>query len=250
MFQVEGEVLENREVRRGIYLLKLSSSLIAKEAKPGQFVHIRVSGTYEPLLRRPFSFHWVEGGDFEVLYEVVGKGTQLLSQLKPGETLDLLGPLGNGFELDQVKSPLVVAGGMGIAPILFLTEKLSERRPLALIGAATGERVLCQERMVSLGAKVEITTEDGSLGVKGIVTDLLNTNLMTDHSVFACGPTDMLRKVTEICHERRNPCQVCLEERMACGVGACLGCGVRSKEGGYKMVCSDGPVFHASEVIL
>lgn len=245
------QVLENRRVVKDIYLLTLRAPRIARAAKPGQFVHVRIGRSSDPLLRRPFSFHWVDGDNFEVLYGVVGRGTRLLSKLRTGETLDLLGPLGRAFDLKRAKYPLLVAGGLGIAPLLFLTKKLSKKRPTVLIGGLTQQQILCEKRIRALGAEVKIATEDGSLGTKGVVTDLLAGTVSSDHSVFACGPREMLKETKEICQKRGGlPLQVSLEERMGCGVGACLGCGVRSTSGGYKRVCSDGPVFYSSEVIL
>lgn len=250
IYHTLAKVLDNRKVGASFYLLVLQDSAIARNAKPGQFVHMRIGASCDPLLRRPFSLHWVEGDSFEILYQVVGRGTGLLSQVRRGEALDLLGPLGRGFDLKGVRSPLVVAGGLGIAPLLFLTQKFSGERPTVLIGGSTKEEILCEERVRALGAEVRIATEDGSSGTKGLVADLLATTLSSHRSVFACGPTGMLKEVAEICQRKGVSSQLSLEGRMGCGVGACLGCGVKSKAGGYKRVCSDGPVFHSSEIVL
>lgn len=245
------EVLDNRKVAGDVYLVSVRAPRIVKQAQPGQFVHLRVGNSDHPLLRRPFSVHWVEGEKFEILYQVVGIGTRLFSRVRSGETLDLIGPLGRGFDLSGAGSALIVAGGLGIAPLAFLAQRLRGKSLTVLIGGATKELILCEERMRRLAAEVRVITEDGSSGAKGLVTDLLTSYLTQAGAVFACGPRQMLKAVKDACRERSGlSTQVCLEDRMGCGVGACLGCAVRSSKGRYKRVCSDGPVFRASEVIL
>lgn len=251
IYHTLGQVLENQEIEKEVHLLTLQAPEIARDARPGQFVHIRVTGSYDPLLRRPFSFHWVGEENFGVLYQVVGRGTKFLSQVRPGDSLDLLGPLGRGFDLNSASSPLIVAGGLGVAPLLFLAQRLARNRPTVLIGAPTKKQILGEQRMRALAAEVRTATEDGSSGTKGVVTDLLASVLRTDHSVFACGPREMLRAVAGICQKKGClSSQISLEEIMGCGLGACLGCGVKSSRGGYRRVCSEGPVFYVSEVIL
>jgi len=140
---------------------------------------------------------------------------------------------------------------LGVAPLLFVTQRLSRNTPTILIGARTKKQILSEQRMRGFAGEVRTATEDGSSGTKGVVTDLLANVLRPDHSVFACGPREMLRAVAEIC--QKGGClssQISLEEIMGCGLGACLGCGVKSTRGGYRRVCSEGPVFYTSEVIL
>ena len=261
MQQTKNKIIENKKITPHYYKMVLFSSHIAKESKPGQFVHIRCSEGYNPLLRRPFSISKIkEQKSIEILYEVVGKGTKLLSQKKVGEELDVLGPLGNGFEIFVgLKLAVLLAGGMGVAPLLYLAEALrsKETETLVLIGARTKKLVFFKKEFASLGCKVKISTEDGTQGFKGLVTDLFK-NLLSESrflylkeknksSVYACGPPEMLKEVAEISQQNNLFSQASLEERMACGVGACLGCPVKIR-GEYKMVCKDGPVFNLKDI--
>jgi dihydroorotate dehydrogenase electron transfer subunit len=255
MFQTKAKIIENREVLPGYYKMVLYSPEITKESKPGQFLQIRCSQGYNPLLRRPFSIHRIRESSFiEILYKIVGKGTELLRQKKPGEKLPLLGPLGNGFKIPEgLKTAFLVAGGMGVAPLLALAEELrrKNREVHLLIGVKRKDSLLCEKEFKDLGCEVRVSAEDGSADFKGLVTDLLKNLLSTLNLtlIYACGPKKMLQEVAKISNEYNNlPCQVSLEEYMACGVGACLGCPVKTKSG-YKMVCKEGPVFVASEVV-
>ncbi|MBI5144915.1 MAG: dihydroorotate dehydrogenase electron transfer subunit [Candidatus Omnitrophica bacterium] len=243
--------------------MKMLSARIASRALPGQFLEVKVGDSNEPLLRRPFSIYRLDGAKVEILYEVLGKGTEILSQRKTGEYLDVIGPLGNGFNLipntyDLI--PILVAGGMGVAPLLFLAEKLVETKHqtpntkyLTLIGAKTKKQILCAEEFKKLGCVVKIATDDGSEGFKGKVTDLLRIVLRTTHSaqrktLYACGPRPMLKEISRLSTKYNIPAQISLEEHMACGIGACLGCVVKTQQG-YKRVCKEGPVFNADEII-
>ncbi len=242
------------------YHMVLEAPSVARAIKPGQFIHVRCSDSFEPLLRRPFSLHRKNGGRIEILYKVVGSGTEILSRRQSGEAVDVLGPLGNGFApklstLNSQLSTILVAGGMGVAPLVALAQELSKKKTQklrVLIGACSKSRILCEEEFRALGAEVSISTEDGSKGAKGLITDRLNFLLSTLNSqlstIYACGPNAMLKALSRIANAKRIPCQVSLEERMACGVGACLGCPVKVKAGEYKMVCKDGPVFDAEEI--
>lgn len=224
------------------YRIRLFAPGLTSIAKPGQFLHIRINDGIDPLLRRPFSIHRIVDDGVEILFRVVGKGTRLLSKKRVGERLNLLGPLGNGFRIREDKGVVLVAGGIGIAPLFFLAEKLTKsKHPLTLlIGAKTKGEILCEDELRGLGVDVRIATEDGSYGNRGLVTDLLHT-LHPTH-IYACGPVSMLKKVTEFAKWNGISCQVSLETRMGCGVGACLGCAVKIGSS-YKYVCRDGPVF-------
>jgi dihydroorotate dehydrogenase electron transfer subunit len=242
----------------------LKAQKIAHKACPGQFVNIKVSDTVEPLLRRPFSIHRVGGLKIEILYERVGKATEILSQRKPGEYLDIIGPLGNGFnqqvpKLSGRQIAILVAGGMGVAPLLFLAQKLKRctqdnirQRVLILIGAKTKDDILCQEEFNKIGCVVKAATDDGSEGFKGYVSDLLNEELSTIDSgvstIYACGPRPMLREVSRISHKYNVQAQISLEEHMACGIGACLGCVIETKQG-LQRICKEGPVFNAEQIV-
>jgi dihydroorotate dehydrogenase electron transfer subunit len=251
------KVIGNDEIGQQIYLMELECEEIAVQAEPGQFVHIRVGDSFEPLLRRPFSVHDVEGSSFKVVYEVVGRGTKILSETGIGREVDVFGPLGRGFELEEgSKNLCIVAGGMGIAPFRLLARKLrsGDSRVLAFVGAGDHRKLVGDSSLRSMGIEVFTATEDGSLGFHGFVTDLLvkvlDRRRLKDVALYACGPKGMLKSLAEIAFRRNLKAQASLEEFMACGVGACLGCAVRLQDGKYGMVCKDGPVFFLNEVVF
>jgi len=261
MIQDKVKILANERIVAGYYKMALKSPEIVKVATPGQFVHIKVSEGYNPLLRRPFSIFSIKNtAIIEILYRVVGKGTLLLSEKKVGEELDVIGPLGNGFKINQDKMKkeekiVIIGGGAGIAPLFFLTQKLINlsKNIIVFIGAKTKELVLCEEEFKELGVDVQIATEDGSYGHNGFVTDLLDSFVTTYTLLFACGPSIMLQEVAKLSMKNNLPCQLSLESKMACGVGACLGCVTKVQDEGtitYKRVCKDGPVFDANELML
>ncbi|MFA5351539.1 MAG: dihydroorotate dehydrogenase electron transfer subunit [Candidatus Omnitrophota bacterium] len=257
--QIKAKIVSHRKLKNNYWHLEFESSLIAKSACPGQFVEVKVSDGTDPLLRRPISIHSVSKAKVKLIYEVIGPGTQILSGKKIGDFLDIIGPLGNGFKYgrttkksDQGKT-ILVAGGMGVAPLVFLAEKIRLDRPIVLIGARKKEQVLCLGEFKALGCKVIIATDDGSLGFKGKVTELLKEILIKENqinkpeNIYACGPQLMLKAVSEISCENNIASQLSLETHMACGFGACLGCVVSTKSG-YKRVCKDGPVFSGKEL--
>jgi dihydroorotate dehydrogenase electron transfer subunit len=265
MVQTKAKVIKNIEVTKKYYKILLSCARIAKAAKPGQFLNVKITNSYEPLLRRPFSIHGVRGANIEILFEVVGKGTEILSQRKTGEYLDIVGPLGNGFNYTlhatRYTLPILVAGGMGVAPLFFLAESLKNHKVTVLIGAKTKRQVLCEKEFKELGCEVKIATEDGSKGFKGLVTELLRNELYairyTLYAIYGCGPRPMLKEVANISKKYNIPAQISLEEHMACGIGVCLGCVVKLRTPNselrtdfeYKRVCKDGPVFDAENII-
>ncbi len=256
MFRLKAKVIKNIEVAPKYYKISLSSAKIAQAALPGQFLEAKVADTSEVLLRRPFSIHRVCANIIEILYEVKGKGTQWLSRVRPGQSLDIIGPLGNGFNYQSsvVRRPsfVLVAGGMGVAPLLFLAQKLKGKNTLVLIGARTKKQILCESEFKKLGYQVKIATDDGSKGFQGRVTDLLRSQLSTVNcellTIYACGPKPMLRAISAVAGRYNIDAQASLEEHMACGIGACLGCVVKTEEG-FKRVCKDGPVFNAKEIV-
>jgi len=214
---------------------------------------LRLSRGYDPLLRRPFSLHTRQGEGFSLLYRIVGRGTGLMSTLRPGDRLDVLGPLGTGFRLpDQAKTAVLVGGGVGVAPLPFLAEALAARgcRIVSFIGgAAAGDILACNE--LERFGPVQVATEDGSLGRRGLVTEILAAELSAftpPVQLFACGPREMLAEVASFAARHGFPCQVSLDEVLACGMGACQGCVVETVAG-WRRVCCDGPVFEAQEVI-
>ncbi|NLJ61080.1 MAG: dihydroorotate dehydrogenase electron transfer subunit [Firmicutes bacterium] len=272
MFFLENaEIIRNDRVADGIYELECSASEIAGNGDPGQFVHMEVKPysveSVSPLLRRPFSLYGVtrEQGTISILYRIRGKGTSILAQVKPGEYLSVLGPLGRGFTLPaEGSATLLVGGGMGIAPLVYLADRLVRLScdVNVLYGAETASELVALDKLQQEGAKCHIATMDGSRGYKGLVTDLLTcisegepTRMSTGKQactdiVYSCGPLEMMAHVAKFAKERGIPGEVSLESYMACGVGVCLGCALRLRNGdaSYAKVCSDGPVFSMAEV--
>lgn len=277
MFQGKVKILTNEEVAPDCFRMALEAPQITGQARAGQFLHLKVADGSSPLLRRPFSLHRISGKlkvkssklqNIEILYEVVGKGTRILAEKQAGEELDILGPLGKGFNPPEAGRAILIAGGVGVAPLLSLAEEIGQSEKCkvksekvdVIIGAKTKKLILCDEEFKKLGCQVEVATEDGSKGYKGLATDLLQQLLSTLHlthsTVFGCGPENMLKKISEITSERNIPAQLSLEGRLGCGLGACLGCAVRVKSEkrkgqkfSYKRICKDGPVFEANEVM-
>jgi len=255
--QIKAKIISNRQVGRYYFKLTLEAAGFFAKSSPGQFVMVKPRTGAEPLLRRPLGVHGLRGKNIELLYEVVGPATTILSQKKSGEFIDVIGPLGNGFCYEGRRAKgegrsILVAGGMGVAPLFFLAEKIKKLKPIILIGAKTKSLILCEKEFKHLGCDVKIATDDGSAGVKGKVTGLLNTILAIGDwrlaTIYACGPRPMLEAVNHISQKYKIPAQVSLEEHMSCGFGACLGCAVNTIDG-YKQVCKDGPVFDAQEII-
>lgn len=258
MRQLNCKIIENKKVAQRFYKMRIEAPYIAGKAQPGQFVEVKCSCGTDPLLRRPLGVHRILKNGIELLYEIVGKSTELLSEKKRGGCLDIIGPLGNGFIYDpkalRPYAPILVAGGIGVAPLMALAEKISAKRMGShiIIGARSSSGILCEKQFKDLGCFVMVSTEDGSKGHKGYATDILKHLLKTincqSSGIYACGPHPMLKAAAHMARYMSIPCQVSLEERMACGVGVCLGCPVKMKENKYKMVCKDGPVFDAKEI--
>ncbi|MCB2225682.1 MAG: dihydroorotate dehydrogenase electron transfer subunit [Desulfarculaceae bacterium] len=253
---LRAKVLANRPVGPGVYLITLKAPAIAAKARPGQFVMLRVSPGAEPLLARPFSIHGVEGESVLVLYQVVGRGTRLLAQAAEGQELVMWGPLGRGFELSGASRPVLVGGGMGIAPLAFAAQRLSEMgQETSLLYGMAGAKGF-EPLMETFDARLDpekvtlgYASEDGSIGLKGLVTALLKETLaQKPGAVLTCGPTPMLKAVATLAREHGAKCQVSLEAPMACGVGACLGCAIPAAAGGYVRACQEGPVMDAELV--
>jgi dihydroorotate dehydrogenase electron transfer subunit len=241
-------VISSQETMPGVFLLEIESPEISAETQPGQFVMVSCDSGYGRLLRRPISIHQSNQKTISLLFAVVGTGTQWLSQCKPGEKVDILGPMGNGFSIDpQKKNILLVAGGLGIAPLGFLAQNAVKKghNVRLLAGTATASQ-LCPERLLPEGIETLITTDDGSTGVKGLVTALLPDHMKWADQVFACGPVPMYRAMTG--YVKGKPTQVSLEVRMGCGLGFCYACTIKTQQG-LKQVCKDGPVFDLEDVI-
>jgi dihydroorotate dehydrogenase electron transfer subunit len=254
-------ILSQEFLGEKFFKLALSSSAIAKAANPGNFVHARVSEDDYPLLRRAFSIHHVDRSKnrFEILFKVIGKGTEMLSKKRPGENLDVMGPIGNSFSLPRQNSEIVlVAGGMGIAPLWFLLSRLPKKlktdKIVFFLGARSKRELVYIDRLKQAGVELIIATDDGSAGRKGLVTEIFLKEIekrKTDPgklAVYSCGPQMMLARMAQIAGKLDFSCQVSLENHMACGVGVCWGCVVKHKDGKYKRICADGPVFNGREL--
>ncbi len=265
-FSVKKEIIENTKVSSDCYRMTFESKEIAGQARPGQFLHIRCTESYDPLLRRPISVYSIENNIIEILYKVIGRGTGLLSKKTSGDTIDVLGPLGSGFDYQLVSNcqlPILVGGGIGIAPLYFLAQRLVEQcsNVTVLIGADTKRSILCIDELEKLDCKVKVSTDDGSFGLHGTVVDLLRKELNSKLKVFVCGPVPMLKQVNQLVSKYNVSSQVSLERQMACGVGACMGCAIKTqklklkrqnskgKTQNYKRVCKDGPVFDIKEIV-
>jgi dihydroorotate dehydrogenase electron transfer subunit len=254
------EVLRQEELASGCFRITFLSEEIAAAARPGQFLHVRVAPSLDPLLRRPLSVHAVnrQTGEVALLYRVTGRGTELLARKKKGDSLDVLGPLGRGFALPGPgRRAAVVAGGIGVAPLFFLLQRLAGAGNPAdvLLGARSSKMLILEKEIRALGFFVRTATDDGSAGYRGAVTDLLAELLAQGGTemVYACGPVAMLAATARLLEKHGVKGQVSLEERMGCGVGACFSCACRVREGdgreSYRRVCCEGPVFWAGEVV-
>ncbi len=255
------EVITNSQLAQGIYSMEIEASGIATSVKPGQFVNILISRDYSPLLRRPMSVASARTGQIELIYKVVGGSTQKMTDWTAGHMVDLLGPLGNGWTVPEDTHPVLVGGGVGIAPINYLHEQLKagNRKHQLLMGARSkADHYLVHDPE----RNIVLTTDDGTLGIQGTVLDGLVARLKEIGSrnitIFACGPDPMLRAIKDYALANNYPCQLAIEEMMGCGFGICQGCSVamRIDEGdnqpGYrrrfKLACVDGPVFWAQEL--
>lgn len=246
-------VVANERVTEGVGLIALHAPRVASTIAPGQFVHVRIATGADFILRRPFSVHRVAGERIEILYQVLGVGTLRLAETPAGAPMDLVGPLGHGWEVpDGAAHALLVAGGLGAAPLGMLAESLAQKG-VALsvaLGAPTASRLVARDLFESVGRRVELATDDGSAGEPGFVTGPAARLLAEERFdvVYTCGPEPMQRAIVGLAQAAGVPCQVSLERLMACGIGACLSC-VVSTTNGLKRACVDGPVFAAEEVV-
>jgi dihydroorotate dehydrogenase electron transfer subunit len=268
VFQKSFELISYQKLNDKIFRLGFFAPEIVKNARPGNFVHLRVGDRNSPLLRRAFSIFDLDlkVDRFDILFKVVGPGTEILSRKSTGDSLDLLGPLGNGFEIPKEdESPVLVAGGMGVAPLMSLAFYLVKNRKIEpekisfLYGERTRSGFVCLEDLRELGIKTHLATEDKSEGFEGMVTELFLRNLKDgsfskDAPIFSCGPHPMMKTMSELSKKHDLFCQLSLESHMPCGLGACWGCVVKtngdSSDSNYKRICKDGPIFDAREVEL
>jgi len=241
------------ELDNQIFLLRIYCPEVSSIINPGEFLNIRVSDSKYPLLRRPFSVCDVEGDYFYLMFNILGEGTKILASKLPGDEIDILGPLGKGFNLEgDYKTAVIVAGGLGAAPFPFLIRKLGDKKNItSFTGGKTDKDV------ITYGMKnVKVATDDGSLGFNGNVVQLLEENLSSLNGdkikIFACGPNAMLRRLKEFSIKNNLDCEASTECAMACGFGICQGCPIENVNDSskYFLVCKDGPVFNVKDVVI
>jgi dihydroorotate dehydrogenase electron transfer subunit len=278
-------IVANERDTDSYFRLVLKAPQIAPLIQPGQFAHVRILPLKDALLRRPFSIFQVAGDTFSILYKTVGKGTDVLSRMRAGEELSVIAPLGHGFTVPQVggETPLLVAGGYGMAAMFLLAQR-SPQKGIVFVGGRRRVDILCEKEFAAIGWDIRVTTEDGSHGDKGLVTHPLiaelrssrgdeaqtekaesakrkaeiSQSLLTSDStcrklkIYACGPTPMLKAVGKIAEDFNLPAELSMDEHMCCGVGTCLTCVIPVKSGDsweYQRTCTEGPVFDSREIV-
>lgn len=251
--QQKYKVVANKKVSKRFFQLSLDAKSLLKKSLAGQFIHLKISDTLKPFLRRPFSIYRAQK-TLNILYDVVGDGTAMLSMRKKGDVIDCLGPLGTAFSLPpkNIKQIVMIAGGVGIAPFLALTDTLKKKgyRLVLLYGGRGKDQCFSMKEFQKNGCCVHVATDDGSVGKKGRINVLFSKiDLREPTYLYTCGPKPMIACVQDFARQNHLKGQASLEEVMACGVGTCLGCSIKTKKG-YKTVCNDGPVFDLDEVIL
>ncbi|MEI6047910.1 MAG: dihydroorotate dehydrogenase electron transfer subunit [Bacteroidota bacterium] len=245
------KIIANKRLANDFFVLELSGNEKLPDFKPGQFAQVRVDGSPETFLRRPISIHDVDYGKntLKLLIQITGKGTETLSKLRNGDFLNLIYPLGNSFSLPRENEKILLAGGgCGVAPLLFLGKhlKLNGYIPDILLGFRNSERIIEFDEYLKIG-KVFLTTEDGSRGEKGYVTNHSVFSRVKYDRIYCCGPDSMMRVIAGFCKNNNITCEVSLENLMACGIGACLCCIVDTLKGNL-CTCIDGPVFNINEL--
>lgn len=252
------QIVSQAEIAEHIFKLTLQGELVREMNEPGQFVHLKVSDYAEPLLRRPISISDInkDENQFTMIYRAEGRGTALLSERKPGDFVDVLGPLGNGFPIEAAstgETALLVGGGIGVPPLYELSKRLVKRgvKVIHVLGFQSENFVFYDEDFTKLG-ETYVATVDGSYGTKGFVTNIIEDRKLTFDVLYSCGPTPMLKALENNYKDKKV--YISLEERMGCGIGACFACVCHTADDPsghtYKKVCSDGPVFKAGEVLI
>jgi dihydroorotate dehydrogenase electron transfer subunit len=259
--QALASVIANQAIADGVYVLRLEEPDQARDVRPGQFVHIRCGPidrpSFDPLLRRPLSVlrtgacrgNDVPSGQYDVLYDVVGRGTAALSQLRPGDVVDVLGPLGRPFEIERTTARLLlVAGGVGIVPLVALADEALQRQiAVTLLAGFRYRGKVFPANLLAPEVEYVVTTDDGSYGRKGFVTGLISEYASWADQLCACGPVPMLRALAQLRPSSRLTIEIAMEEHMGCAVGVCLGCVVSTRRG-QQRVCRDGPVFNLDDM--
>lgn len=255
MVEQTARIVSNERDTDRYFRLVVRAPQIVPQVQPGQFVHVRIPPLKQALLRRPFSIFQVSGDTLSILYKTVGQGTEVLSRMRAGEELSLIGPLGHGFTVPRPggETPLLVAGGYGMAALFLLAER-SPQKGVVLVGGRRRVDILCEAEFRALGWEVRVATEDGSHGEKGLVTQLLLAEAkrqLPGRKLFACGPKPMLKAVGQLAAKFNLPAELSLDEHMGCGMGVCLACVVpiRTETGWeYQRTCTEGPVFDSRQV--
>jgi dihydroorotate dehydrogenase electron transfer subunit len=247
-------VVALKKISSAYFCLTFQAPALAKVVKPGQFIHIKVSEGFEPFFRRPFSVYRAHNGKVEIFFEPVGKGSRLLTSKKKGGTLDVLGPLGKPFTLPSkdIKQIVFIAGGIGVAPFMIFSDVVKKHKAekVLLYGGRAKAHTFAMNEFKKNGVNVFTATDDGSVGVKGRVSELFS-RIAVDPStmIYTCGPRPMMAAVQVFAKAQGLKGEASCEEVMACGLGACLGCSIPTTKG-YKTVCHDGPVFNLNELVF
>ena len=252
----QAKVLSQTPLGADFSMLELEAPQTASLAKPGQFIHVQVPNLYGSVLRRPFSLFAAQGSTLRVLYKAIGEGTRAMQRLAKGDTMSVLGPLGNGFPMPAADTvPVLVAGGYGVAPLHFLATRLAAKG-VVLIGGATAAHILADTDFNVMKWDVRVATEDGSCGTRGLVTALVDEWIATRGKAvpvfYACGPDGLLKAVGQRAQTGNWQAWLSLDKRMGCGAGVCLACVQRIRRDGkdaWLRVCKDGPVFEAREIV-
>lgn len=248
------EILSIQEIAGGIYDVWIRSQAVAEQTQAGQFLHIDCGDGINTFLRRPISICDVENDRVRFLFEVKGNGTEALAKKQVGEMLDIIGPVGNAFTISsEYQKPLVIGGGIGVFPLYLLAKQLANVR--VFLGFRSRNRVVMESEFSEVAGECRVATDDGSYGYSGYAVDLLEERLRAGEGdiVYACGPIPMLRAAKKLAEQYGVKCQLSLEQRMGCGIGACLVCTCETTSKGmnhYKRVCKNGPVFWSDEVTL
>ncbi len=244
-------VQSNQKIAENTFLLKVNAEEYIPYVKPGQFFNIKVNNNSYPLLRRPFSISDVEGDSILFMYKVVGEGTRILANKVVGDQINILGPLGNQFSINESSNHVIlIGGGIGIAPFPYLIKQLPNSvKYSVLFGVRT------EKEVHSYGLKnILYSSDDGTVGIKGNTIELLDIHLKQiaekDVKIFACGPNPMLKALQEYTNNKNIECEVSMESAMACGFGICQGCPIENKDNNYKLICKDGPVFNIRDIMI
>ena len=258
--QVFAELIKKEKLLEGLYKFSVDAKEIVELANPGNFIEIRINENSDPFLRRPISIYNLDkkNGVLEFIFQVKGKGTELLAKKKEGDKIDIIGPLGNGtFKFEEYKNIAVIGGGIGIFPLYELSKqaKNAGKKVYTYLGFRNKDLVTLEKEFENVSTILTITTDDGSYKNSGFAINYLKNDLEKNNidCIYACGPLPMLKAVKKLAEEKEIPCQISLEEKMGCGMGVCLGCAVRTATSTddnpqYLHVCKAGPVFNSKMV--